>query len=208
MFTGIVEETGFVREIARLAAGARVTVAATTALDGTHVGDSIAIDGACLTVVTLDPTSFTVEATLETLRLTSLGDRAVGDAVHLERAMGADGRFGGHFVQGHVDGTGIIRSRTPVGDAIVQRVTAPAEVVPYLVPKGSVTVDGVSLTVVTTGVSRDDDGNDGWFDVWLIPHTIRVTHLVARPLGSRVNLEADILAKYVARAVAIATREN
>ena len=195
MFTGIVEETGTVRAIALGADGARVTIGAVAALDGTRIGDSIAIDGACLTVVALDTHTFSVDATFETLRRTTLGDRLVGDGVHLERAMGAGGRFGGHFVQGHVDGTGTILRRSEVGDAVVQAFGAPPEVVPYLVPKGSITVDGVSLTVVGTG--------EDWFDVWLIPHTIAVTHLVSRPVGSRVNLEADILAKYVARAVSI-----
>lgn len=193
MFTGIVEETGTVRAIDLVPDGARVTILAEVALDGTRIGDSIAIDGACLTVVDRDAHAFTVEATRETLQRTTLGDRAVGDGVHLERAMSAGGRFGGHFVQGHVDGTGEITRRTAVGDAIVQVISAPPEVVPYLVPKGSVTVDGVSLTVVNTG--------DDWFDVWLIPHTIAVTHLSLRPVGTRVNLEADILAKYVAQAV-------
>ena len=197
MFTGIVEETGTVRAIELVQDGARVTIGAVSALEGTRVGDSIAIDGACLTVVAMDTQSFTVEATLETMRRTTLGDRGLGEGVHLERAMGAGGRFGGHFVQGHVDGTGTTMSRTSVGDAIVQVFSAPPEVVPYLVPKGSVTVDGVSLTVVNTGAD--------WFDVWLIPHTIAVTHLAARAVGSRVNLEADILAKYVARAVSVAT---
>lgn len=195
MFTGIVEETGTVRAIALHADGARVTISAVAALDGTRIGDSIAIDGACLTVVARDAHTFAVEATFETLRRTTLGDRVSGDGVHLERAMGAGGRFGGHFVQGHVDGTGTILRRAAVGDAVVQAYAAPPDVVPYLVPKGSVTVDGVSLTVVGTG--------EDWFDTWLIPHTIAVTHLVSRPVGSRVNLEADILAKYVARAVAI-----
>ncbi len=196
MFTGIVEELGAIREIDRTPEGARLVIAAAVALDGTRRGDSIAIDGACLTVVALDASSFTVEATLETLRRTSLGDRSPGDAVHLERALGAGGRFGGHFVQGHVDGTGEIRSREHVGDAVVQVFGAPPDITRYLVPKGSIAVDGVSLTVV--GVGPD------WFDTWLIPHTITATHLVRRPIGARVNLEADILAKYVARAVEVA----
>jgi riboflavin synthase len=197
MFTGIVEETGTVRAIDFVPDGARITIDAVSALGGTRIGDSIAIDGACLTVVAMNSTSFTVEATLETLGRTTLGDRALGDGVHLERALAASGRFGGHFVQGHVDGTGEIRSRDSVGDAIVQVFSAPPEVVPYLVAKGSVTVDGVSLTVVNTSAD--------WFDVWLIPHTIEVTHLASRPVGTRVNLEADILAKYVAKAVSLAT---
>ena len=134
MFTGIVEETGTVRAITLVPDGARVTIGAVSALEGTRVGDSIAIDGACLTVVAMDTQSFTVEATLETMRRTTLGDRGLGEGVHLERAMGAGGRFGGHFVQGHVDGTGTTMSRTSVGDAIVQVFSAPPEVVPYLVP--------------------------------------------------------------------------
>ena len=200
MFTGIVEETGTVRAIDLVPDGARITILAEVALQGTRIGDSIAIDGACLTVVASDAHAFTVEATRETLRRTTLGDRAVGDGVHLERAMSAGGRFGGHFVQGHVDGTGEITRRTAVGDAMVQVITAPPEVVPYLVPKGSVTVDGVSLTIVNAG--------DDWFDVWLIPHTIAVTHLCSRPVGTRVNLEADILAKYVARAVSFSVAQR
>ena len=193
MFTGIVEETGTVRQISVTPDGARLTIEAVVALEGTRVGDSIAMNGACLTVVTRDDRTFAVEATLETLRRTNLGEVGIGDRLHLERALAVGGRFGGHFMQGHVDGTGTIRERQTVGDAVVQSFSAPPEIVRYLVPKGSVSVDGVSLTVVNVGAD--------WFDVWLIPHTLDVTLLTHKPVGATVNLEADILAKYVARAV-------
>ena len=193
MFTGIVEETGTVRQISVTPDGARLTIEAVVALEGTRVGDSIAMNGACLTVVTRDDMTIAVEATLETLRRTNLGELGIGDRLHLERALAVGGRFGGHFMQGHVDGTGTIRDRQTVGDAVVQSFSAPPEIVRYLVPKGSVSVDGVSLTVVNVGAD--------WFDVWLIPHTLDVTLLTHKPVGATVNLEADILAKYVARAV-------
>ena len=193
MFTGIVEETGTVRQISVTPDGARLTIEAVIALGGTRVGDSIAMNGACLTVVTRDDRTFAVEATLETLRRTNLGELGIGDRLHLERALAVGGRFGGHFMQGHVDGTGTIRDRQTEGDAVVQSFSAPPEIVRYLVPKGSVSVDGVSLTVVNVGAD--------WFDVWLIPHTLDVTLLTQKPVGATVNLEADILAKYVARAV-------
>ena len=193
MFTGIVEETGTVRQISVTPDGARLTIEAVTALEGTRVGDSIAMNGACLTVVTRDDRTFAVEATLETLRRTNLGELGIGDRLHLERALAVGGRFGGHFMQGHVDGTGTIRDRQTVGDAVVQSFSAPPEIVRYLVPKGSISVDGVSLTVVNVGAD--------WFDVWLIPHTLDMTLLTQKPVGATVNLEADILAKYVARAV-------
>ena len=193
MFTGIVEETGTVRQISVTPDGARLTIEAVIALGGTRVGDSIAMNGACLTVVTRDDRTFAVEATLETLRRTNLGELGIGDRLHLERALAVGGRFGGHFMQGHVDGTGTIRDRQTVGDAVVQSFSAPPEIVRYLVPKGSVSVDGVSLTVVNVGAD--------WFDVWLIPHTLDMTLLTQKPVGATVNLEADILAKYVARAV-------
>ena len=193
MFTGIVEETGTVRQISVTPDGARLTIEAVIALGGTRVGDSIAMNGACLTVVTRDDRTFAVEATLETLRRTNLGELGIGDRLHLERALAVGGRFGGHFMQGHVDGTGTIRDRQTEGDAVVQSFSAPPEIVRYLVPKGSISVDGVSLTVVNVGAD--------WFDVWLIPHTLDMTLLTQKPVGATVNLEADILAKYVARAV-------
>ena len=171
--------------------GARLTVEARRVLDGTAVGDSIAINGACLTVVRREGNCFAVDATPETLRRTNLGLLGAGDGVHLERALAAAGRIGGHFVQGHVDAVGTLAGRRPEGDSVVMTVAAPPEVMRYVVAKGSIAVDGVSLTVVDAAVDR--------FTVALIPHTQAVTLLCTKPLGAPVNLEADILAKYVAR---------
>jgi riboflavin synthase len=196
MFTGIVEEIGRVR---RLAAGpglTRIHVGARRVVDGTRVGDSMALNGACLTVVEVDDASFLVEATPETLRRTNLGQLGVGDGVHLERALAASGRVGGHFVQGHVDAVGTIRDRRPEGDAVIATFAAPPDVMRYVVPKGSIAADGVSLTVV--------DVHSDAFTVALIPHTQQATLLCQKAIGAPVNLEADILAKYVARAVAYA----
>jgi riboflavin synthase len=191
MFTGIVEEIGRVVRREALTGLTRLTIAAERVLGGTQIGDSIAVNGACLTVVSRDDTSFAVEATPETLRRTSLGELREGAGVHLERALAADGRVGGHFVQGHVDAVGTIAARRPEGDSVVAMFTAPPEVMRYVVPKGSVAVDGVSLTVVEV--------EDDRFTVALIPHTQEMTLLCQRPLGAPVNLEADILAKYVAK---------
>jgi riboflavin synthase len=192
MFTGIVEEVGRIVGLAVAPGGTRLTVEAQHALEGTRIGDSIAINGACLTVVARDAASFSVEATPETLRRTNLGSLRAGDGVHLERALAADGRVGGHFVQGHVDAVGTILARVPEGDSLVISFGASDDVMRYVVPKGSIAVDGVSLTVV--------DVQDGRFTVALIPHTQEVTLLSQKLAGSPVNLEADILAKYVARA--------
>src|SRR5437899_2446084 len=142
MFTGIVEEIGEVAQREALPGLTRLTIHAQRALAGTHTGDSIAINGACLTVVGLDSASFTVEATPETLRRTSLGDLAAGDGVHLERPLAADGRVGGHFVQGHVDAVGTIGARQPEGDSVIATFSAPPDVMRYVVPKGSIAVDG------------------------------------------------------------------
>ena len=192
MFTGIVEEIGRVERIEALPGLTRLTLSAQRVLTGTQIGDSVAVNGACLTVVSLGGGSFLVEATPETLRRTNLGTLAEGDGVHLERALAASGRIDGHFVQGHVDAVGTIQARRPEGDSVVVTFGAPPEVLRYVVTKGSVAVDGVSLTVV--------DVLDGGFTVALIPHTQEATLLTRRPLGAPVNLEADILAKYVERA--------
>lgn len=193
MFTGIVEEIGCVRRLEPQPGLTRLQIEARRALEGIAVGDSIAINGACLTVVAFDGEAFWVEATPETLRRTNLGLLAAGDGVHLERALAAGGRLAGHFVQGHVDAVGSIRARLPEGDAIIATFAAPGEVMRYVVPKGSVAVDGVSLTVV--------DVVAGGFTIALIPHTQDVTLLCTKPIGAPVNLEADILAKYVARSL-------
>ncbi len=185
MFTGIVEEIGTVRA----AQPARLTIAAQKALDGTKLGDSIAINGACLTVIALDSQSFSVEVSPETLRRTNLGQLRPGDGVNLERGLAVGDRMGGHFVQGHVDGTGRIVSLTPEEGAILMKVSAPAEIMGYVVEKGFIAVDGVSLTII----SRDATS----FTISLVPYTREHTTLGSRRPGNTVNIEVDVLAKYV-----------
>lgn len=192
MFTGIVEEIGRVGAVQARPGLTRLQVTARRVLDDLAVGDSIAVNGACLTVVAREGTSFAVEATPETLRRTNLGRLATGDGVHLERPLAANGRFGGHIVQGHVDAVGSLAARHPEGDSVIATVSASQEIMRYVVPKGSIAVDGVSLTVVEVG--------EGGFTVSLIPHTQQATLLCERPLGWPVNLEADVLAKYVVHA--------
>ena len=185
MFTGIVEEVGEVAE----APGTGLRIRATTVLEDAHLGDSIAINGTCLTVTAIDEGGFFVDTVPETLRRTNLGELRPGDPVNLERALPAGGRMGGHFVQGHVEGTGRIASIEPDNEALLIRIEAPPEVMRYIVEKGFVTVDGISLTVV----SRDDRG----FVITIIPFTQAHTNLRVRRTDDTVNLETDILAKYV-----------
>lgn len=189
MFTGLVEELGTVRERVPSAAGARMVIGCDLVRDGLAIGDSVAVNGACLTVVDLPDGAFAVDCVEETLRRTSVGDRHAGDRVNLERAMRVGDRLGGHIVQGHVDGTGTIRAFTPEGEGMLMSVAAGPDLLRYVVEKGSVTVDGVSLTVAR----REPDG----FTIALIPHTMQATTLSADAVGRRVNLEADVLAKYV-----------
>lgn len=186
MFTGIVEELGSVRSIDTSAGGARLVVSAATVLDDAGIGDSIAVNGCCLTVVELGPGWWAADAVPETLSRTNLGRLQAGDPVNLERPVVAGGRLGGHIVQGHVDGVGTVVQAAPD-----LRVQAGAEIMAYLVEKGSVTVDGVSLTVVSV---LDDS-----FTVAVIPHTMEVTTLGRRKVGDIVNLEVDLIAKYTER---------
>ncbi len=195
MFTGLVEETGIITERREVADGLRLVIRASLVLAALRLGESIAVSGVCLTVVERDGDTFAVDCSPETLRRTTLGELGVGSPVHLERPLAANGRFGGHFVQGHVDGTGRVLWQRREGDSLLVAYSAPAEVAPYLVPKGSVTVDGVSLTVVECSATE--------FTVALIPHTLAVTGFDRLKTGDRVNLEADILAKYVAKALAV-----
>ena len=194
MFTGLVEEIGTVAALDVRPDGARLRVSATRVVDGLALGDSVAVDGACLTVVAIHDEGFEIDAVTETLTRTALGDRSVGDPVNLERALRAGDRLGGHLVQGHVDGTGRISSVTDVGTGSRIGVTAPPEILRYVVEKGSITLDGVSLTVA----GRDREG----FAVALIPHTLGETTLGRMVPGRRVNLEVDLVAKYVEALVA------
>ncbi len=190
MFTGIIEELGTVEAIDRLDDAIRLTIRASTVLEGTGLGDSIAVNGCCLTVVTMTHELWTADVMQESLDKTSVGDLQVGDEVNLERAVTADKRLGGHVVQGHVDGVGQVVSRTPSEHWEVVELQAPAGMGRYLVDKGSITIDGVSLTVVE---ARDDDT----FTVSLIPETLARTTMGRRQPGDRVNLEADVIAKHV-----------
>lgn len=196
MFTGIVTELGEVKAIDAVEAGQRITVLAPKSRPGMTIGDSIAVNGVCLTAVDLTTEAVTVEAVKETLMRSNLGALVPGDVVDLERPMSGDGRFDGHIVQGHVDGVGVVRSRVGEGSASRIRISLPASLGRYVVEKGSVTVDGVSLTV--TAVAGIDEP-DPWFEVVLIPHTLDVTVLGRRQAGDQVNLEIDVIAKYVER---------
>ncbi|MFN3420935.1 MAG: riboflavin synthase [Armatimonadota bacterium] len=188
MFTGIIEEVGEVAQAQRKGMAVFFGIRASFARE-LKKGDSVCINGACLTVVDIQPPLFWVEAVEETLARTNLGFLKPGDRVNLERALPAGGRFGGHFVQGHVDGTGVIAQIVPRLRSKVVRIHTPKELMPYIVPKGSIAVDGVSLTVVEVG--------QDWFTVSLIPFTLEHTTLGLRKVGDVVNLEVDILAKYV-----------
>jgi riboflavin synthase len=192
MFTGIVEELGSVRAVTPIAGGARLEVNAKTVLEDAQLGASIAVNGVCLTVVDFADDMWAADAVIETLQRSNLGDLAPGDPVNLERPLRLADRLGGHLVQGHVDGTGTLSTRTPQPDAShMIRFQAPADVLRYVVHKGSITVDGISLTVAAVH-------GDG-FSVAVIPHTLAVTTMGTRREGERVNLEVDMVAKYVER---------
>jgi riboflavin synthase len=187
MFTGIVEEIGIVRGISP----GRLTVEAKKVLEDAKPGDSIAVNGACLTVTSISKDNFSVEVMPETIRRTNLGSLHYGEPVNLERAMLAEGRFGGHFVQGHVDDVGKVMSLRPEEDAVIARISAPAHLMPYIVNKGFIAVDGVSLTVI--------DYDDFSFSVSLVTYTREHTTLDHLKPGDMVNIEVDIIAKYVER---------
>ena len=191
MFTGIVEERGTVASIEQLTNAARVVIRGSVVLSDVRAGDSIAVNGVCLTVVDLGPDYFTADVMEETLKRSSLDAVAAGSEVNLERAARLDSRLGGHLVQGHVDGTGAVLAIEPDAHWTAMRISLPADLGRYVVEKGSITVDGVSLTVVAV----DDEA----FSVSLIPTTLAETTLGWRQVGDRVNLEVDAIAKYVER---------
>ena len=185
MFTGIVEEVGVVADLR----GHRLGIQAREVMGDLKLGDSIAVNGACLTVVAMNEGAFSVDLSPETLRRTSFTNLGEGDVVNLERPLAVTARLGGHLVQGHIDGTGQITSCTPEEDFVVLRVRSPKKLMPYIVEKGFIAVDGISLTVVQRGAL--------FFSVSVIPYTLQHTNLRGKTPGDRVNLEADILAKYV-----------
>ena len=194
MFTGIIEEIGTVRRIERGAAGARLTIAAKTVLEGTELGDSIATNGVCLTVVSMTSDSFSADVMAESLRRSGLGALQTGSPVNLERAMPLNGRFGGHIVSGHIDGTGTIASQKREDNAVWVTVRAPASLLRYIVEKGSIAIDGVSLTVAAVDETS--------FAVSIIPHTGAQTILLDKKAGETVNLECDVIGKYVEKLLA------
>lgn len=191
MFTGIVEEVGTVRSVLSAGHSGEIAIQADKVLEGTRVGDSIAVNGVCLTVTKLSSNGFTADVMPETLRRTNLGGLKNGSRVDLERAMAADGRFGGHIVSGHIDGTGTIVSMKREENAVWVRIETSPEILGLIIEKGSITIDGISLTVAALGNS--------YFEVSIIPHTASETILLSKKAGDIVNLENDILGKYVKR---------
>ena len=191
MFTGIVEEMGVVKRVQGNPQGAILTIAASRALADSKVGDSIAIDGVCLTMIQVNSNRFTADISAETLRRTTLGDRSSGDGVNLERSLRLSDRLGGHLVLGHVDDVGVISGWQDEGASSLARISASPDVMRYVVYKGSICVDGISLTIA----NLFEDG----FEIALIPHTKQVTTIGEKQVGDRVNIEADLLGRYVER---------
>lgn len=191
MFTGIVEEMGSIHSITKGSKSAVLTIAADKVLEGSKVGDSIAVNGVCLTVTDITAGQFTADVMAETLRRSSLGSLKRGSKVNLERAMAADGRFGGHIVAGHIDGTGTVLSLKPEDNAVWVEIAASPNILKYIVEKGSIAIDGISLTVAKV--------TDQSFAVSIIPHTGTETTLLGKKAGDIVNLENDIIGKYVER---------
>ncbi|KJR46093.1 Riboflavin synthase eubacterial/eukaryotic [Desulfosporosinus sp. I2] len=191
MFTGIIEELGTVHSLRLLPESGQLTLEAKKVLIGTQIGDSISVNGVCLTVIRQSDRNFTVDVMNETLLKTNLAELKSGSHVNLERALQLQTRLGGHLVSGHVDGVGTIRRISPIGIAQIYEINAPPALLPYLLPKGSIAIDGISLTVI--------DVESDYFTVSLIPHTFGQTTLGFKSLNASVNLETDLIGKYVAR---------
>lgn len=191
MFTGIIEEMGTVSSIAEGSLSAVITIQASKVLEGSQTGDSIAVNGVCLTVTSIHGSFFTADVMAETLRRSSLGSLSKGSHVNLERAMPMNGRFGGHIVSGHIDGTGTVVSKIKEDNAVWVKINAPQDILKYIVLKGSVAIDGTSLTIAGL--------DDSTFSVSVIPHTASETILLQKSTGDIVNLENDIIGKYVER---------
>ena len=189
MFTGLVEEMGTVRDLVTVGEHTRLSIAAKTAREGLALGDSVAVDGTCLTVDELDPDGFWVGLSPETLVRTNFDERVTGDRVNLERSLLVGGRLGGHYVQGHVDNVGTIVEKRPDGDSLRIWFTAPADLMPYIVTKGYICLDGVSLTVTERQGNR--------FGVALVAYTQQMITMPTKAVGASVNIEVDVFAKYV-----------
>ncbi|NMA14887.1 MAG: riboflavin synthase, partial [Clostridia bacterium] len=193
MFTGLVEELGTLTSIVKGARSARLLIGASRVLEDGKIGDSIAVNGVCLTVVAINEKGFQADVMAETLNKSNLGDLRPGEKVNLERALRLSDRLGGHLVSGHIDGVGKIIRQEVMDIAIVTEIEAPPELLKYIIPKGSVAIDGISLTVVSV--------EENSFTVSLIPHTAKVTSLGFKQVGDKVNLETDIIGKYIERMV-------
>ncbi len=191
MFTGIIEALGSVSQIERASGGARLNVTTDMDMSSDRIGDSVAVNGICLTIVEITTNSFALDLSQETIGRTTFEEMKVGDKVNLERALKFSGRLGGHLVTGHIDGVGVVRRRTRSGASEVFEITAPSGMERYMIEKGSIAVDGISLTI------NSCQGRD--FSVNIIPHTLSVTTLGLHMSGSRVNIEADVLGKYIER---------
>lgn len=200
MFTGIVEETGKIKKVLSSGASGEIEIEAEKVLENTHIGDSIAVNGVCLTVTGLYEKGFKADVMPETLRRSNLGSLKKGQQVNLERAMAADGRFGGHIVSGHIDATGVIESVNAEENAVWVRIKTEDSILRLIVEKGSVAIDGISLTVARLH-------NDS-FEVSVIPHTGKETTLLGKKTGDVVNLENDIVGKYVERLLNYTGKEN
>lgn len=200
MFTGLVAELGTVEKLARQGESYHLTLAARKVLHNLKIGDSVAVNGVCLTVVQMDDAGFTADVMPETVRLTNIGSLHAGDRVNLERTLRLCDGLDGHIVSGHVEGLGVIASRRPDGIAIVVTITTPPELLRYIIKKGSIAIDGISLTVTQV--------TDTSFSVSLIPHTAKETTLGFKDVGDSVNLETDIIGKYVERMLGLAEKKQ
>lgn len=189
MFTGIVEEVGTIKEIKKGSKSAILTIKGDVVTKDSKLGDSIAVNGVCLTVTSLSGNIFTADVMAETMRRTSLGDLSAGSKVNLERAMAANGRFGGHIVSGHIDGTGTIQNFLREDNAVWVTIGAESKILKYIIEKGSIAIDGISLTVAYV--------DESCFKVSIIPHTASETTLLTKKVGDVVNLENDVVGKYV-----------
>lgn len=200
MFTGIIEELGIIRKISISGHSGSITIEASKVLEGTRIGDSIAVNGICLTVTSMAGDSFTADIMAETVRRSSLKGAVSGDNVNLERAMAADGRFGGHIVSGHVDGTGTIIGMHREENAVWVTISTEPSIMKFIVEKGSVCLDGISLTVAKVGTTD--------FSVSVIPHTGEETTLLRKKTGSLINIENDVVGKYVERLLNFKNNES
>jgi len=202
MFTGLIEEMGTVKNIKKKAGSMELTISAKEVIKDMRKGDSVSVNGVCLTVTSnqLPVTSFRVDVGAETLRKTNLRELRIGEKINLERALKVGERLGGHFVTGHIDGVGIIKKKIKEGNTFLFEIEAPEEIMNYVIPKGSIALDGISLTIVNFSKDR--------FSVSVIPHTLEVTTLGLKKVGDRVNLEADMIGKYVFKTLPAKKEKN